>query len=379
MPDTEEIGYIMNTSATYKCPNCGAGMTFDADKQLFICDFCNSSFTESELKKANESQERKFKEAENDTERGSAENAAAANEEFNKHMNEYVCDNCGARVIADENTAASFCYYCHNPVTLVGKLSGNFRPDRIIPFKYGKKEAEEKFLKFASKKKFVPRGFFAKAQIEKISGVYYPFWITDANVAAEIKANATKRVSWISGSMKYVRITYFDVFRAGDIHFEDVTTSASKNEDKNLIEGILPFPSEALMPFSAPYLSGFTAKKRDLSSLDLADEVRYKMLNYSSEILKADANKQNYTTVTVNHADINIKDSKWEYGLCPVWVLTYRKRNKKKDKVYTYGMNGHTGKVYGELPVSVPKLALLFTAIAAPLTALLTFLGGLIF
>lgn len=370
----------MNTSATYKCPNCGAGMTFNADKQLFICDFCNSFFTESELKEANESQERKFKEAEHDTDRKNAEkDAAAANEEFNEHMNEYVCDNCGARVIADENTAASFCYYCHNPVTLVGKLSGKFKPDRIIPFKYGKKEAEEKFLNFASKKKFVLREFFAKAQVEKISGVYYPFWITDANVAAEINANATRRDSWIAGNMRHVRTTYYDVFRAGDIHFEDITTSASKNEDKYLIEGILPFPSEALKPFSAPYLSGFTAKKRDLSSLDLADEVRCKMLKYSTEILEADANRQHYNTFTLSHADVSIKNSKWEYGLCPVWILTYRKRGKKKDKVYTYGMNGHTGKVYGELPVSVPKLALLFTAIAAPLTALLTFLGGLIF
>ena len=39
----------------------------------------------------------------------------------------------------------------------------------------------------------------------------------------------------------------------------------------------------------------------------------------------------------------------------PIWLLTYQQRGK----TYTYAMNGYTGKVYGELPVSRLKLALL--------------------
>ena len=31
---------------------------------------------------------------------------------------------CGAEVVTDATTAATFCYYCHNPVVLSGKLSG---------------------------------------------------------------------------------------------------------------------------------------------------------------------------------------------------------------------------------------------------------------
>ncbi|MBR1966118.1 MAG: hypothetical protein IKA22_05860, partial [Lentisphaeria bacterium] len=34
---------------TYKCPNCGAGLVFDAEKQKLHCDFCISDFDESEL------------------------------------------------------------------------------------------------------------------------------------------------------------------------------------------------------------------------------------------------------------------------------------------------------------------------------------------
>ena len=36
-----------------------------------------------------------------------------------------------------------------------------------------------------------------------------------------------------------------------------------------------------------------------------------------------------------------------------MWILTYRDR---KDKIFTYAMNGYTGKIYGELPVSFWKI-----------------------
>ena len=40
-------------------------------------------------------------------------------------------------------------------------------------------------------------------------------------------------------------------------------------------------------------------------------------------------------------------------------------------------MNGHTGKVWGKLPVSIPKLAILFGSVFAGLSLILTVLGGL--
>ena len=51
----------------------------------------------------------------------------------------YICPSCGAEVVTDATTAATFCYYCHNPVVLSGKLSGEFLPDYVIPFAMDKK------------------------------------------------------------------------------------------------------------------------------------------------------------------------------------------------------------------------------------------------
>ena len=82
-----------------------------------------------------------------------------------------------------------------------------------------------------------------------------------------------------------------------------------------------------------------------------------------------------YSSFDTPRVGIRIKSSNWSYALLPIWILTYRKKGRKKDKIYTYAMNGYTGKIYGELPLSIPKLALLFGGVAIALTLLFTLIG----
>ena len=153
-----------------------------------------------------------------------------------------------------------------------------------------------------------------------------------------------------------------------------ITMSAFSEADKRMLEGVLPYPSEALEEFSMPYLSGFVAKKRDIERDALTDEVRARMNRYSERLLRDTVD--GYNTVSVKETEVRVKQSHWDYSLLPIWMLNYR---DKKGRVYTYAMNGYTGKVYGELPISFAKLALLFGAIALPLTGLLTWIGGMLF
>ena len=40
---------MAGSTITYKCPNCDAGLLFNAEKQRFSCEFCLSDFTAEEL------------------------------------------------------------------------------------------------------------------------------------------------------------------------------------------------------------------------------------------------------------------------------------------------------------------------------------------
>ena len=83
-----------------------------------------------------------------------------------------------------------------------------------------------------------------------------------------------------------------------------------------------------------------------------------------------------YDTVTPTGTRVKIKESHWEYALLPIWILTY---THKDGRVYTFALNASTGKIYGELPVSYPKLAILAGAVALPATAILSLIGGMLF
>ena len=345
-------------TVTYNCPNCGAELYFNADKQKLCCEFCESEFTNEEI-----------------VSRGGDDAAIRRereNADFCEHMNEYECTNCGAEISAEENSAAGICIYCESPVILKGKLSGQMKPDRIIPFKYGKEEAENRFLEFTKKRWFLPKGFAEKSRAEKISGIYYPFWVTDADTDGVLSADGTKVRTWRAGNKRYTETSKYRIERAGYIHFEDIVTSAISEEDKNMLEGILPYPSESLRPFDMSFLSGFTAKKRNIERETLSGEVRARMNSYATTLLRNTVS--GYSSVSVRNNSLSIRQSHWEYSLMPIWILNY----KTKKKMYTYAMNGYTGKVYGELPICVKKLAIAALGLFTVLAGIAAIIGGII-
>jgi hypothetical protein len=205
--------------------------------------------------------------------------------------------------------------------------------------------------------------------------VYYPFWVTDADADGSANFEATKTRSWRTGDYQYTETRVYELHRAGDIHFEDIVTCALSDADKKMLEGVLPYPSEELSDFSMPYLSGFFAKKRDIERDTLSEEVRGRMHDYTQELLRG-AIREHYATITPMGVQVQVKQSHWEYALLPIWILTY---THKDGQVYTFALNGSTGKIYGELPVSYPKLAILAGAVALPATAILSLIGGMLF
>lgn len=329
----------MSATVTYKCSNCGAGLVFDAEKQSFSCDFCISSFTEDELRLSGADKR--------------AEEAERAEDEFRSELREYHCDSCGAEILTDKSTVADFCYYCHNPIVLSDRVSGAFRPTKVIPFKFDKDEAKKIFHDYCKKKWFLPKDYFSPEHSDKICGIYYPFWVVDADSSAGMNAKARKVRSWRQGNYRYTETSHYAITRRANIHFEDISSSAISTEDKAMLEGILPYPTDEYLDFSIPYLQGYQAKKRDLSREDLTEDVRGKMTSYAESLLSSTV--VGYSSVDSKSTSVSVEKSHWEYALTPIWILNYMRKGKN----YLYAMNGSTGKIYGELPVSIPKLAIL--------------------
>jgi len=347
---------------TYKCPNCDGGLVFDPKSQEFNCEYCGSHFTEEQMEDIHHGHDH-HDQAQSDPQK----------EENQYQTMLYTCPSCGAEIATDETTAATLCYYCHNPVVLSGKLEGEYKPDKLIPFVIDRETAVKEFLAWTAKKKFVPKDFFSKQQIEKITGVYFPYWLVDSDLNAKMNAQATRVRIWRQGNMEYTETDHFRVMRKGEIHFEDISKNALQKENSRLCDSVHPYDSSNLEEYNPAFLSGFQAEKRNVEREAYEEEVHREIEDYAGSLLKQTIT--GYSTVLPQ--DVSVSDCRlhWDYTLLPVWTLTYRGHDKK---IYYYTMNGQTGKVTGVLPLDTKKLYLTFGIIAVLLipVLLLILMGG---
>lgn len=360
---------------TYKCPNCDGELTFDPASQKFTCPYCVSSFTKSELDKAQPARtETGGESARAETSGGDQPARAAAPKdgggEGESEACLFTCPSCGAEITADGTTAATHCFYCHNPVILTGRLDGAFMPKKIIPFKIGREEAEDRFLKWVKKKWFVPKAAFGKKNLEKITGIYFPYWLVDADLRANMTANAQKVRVWRAGDIEYTETSYYQLYREANIHFEDIIKNALKKANREIVDRVQPYNPVDMVDFSMPYLSGFQAEKRDIERAELQTEVQGDIQRYSTALLRD--TMSGFSAPQIVSSNVQIGRENWDYTLLPVWTLVYQ---GKKNTFYFYAMNGQTGNIYGKLPLHYGKLALV-AGIIFVVTFILLMIGG---
>lgn len=343
---------------THKCPNCGGPLLFDPDTQKFECEYCLSIFTEQQL------EEIELKEQAAEVSGDSSSDVA---------LDLFSCPNCGAEIVTDATTAATFCYYCHNPVVLTKRLSGDLLPDRILPFAIDKQQATDNFLKWTKSKFFIPKDFFSSQQIEKLTGVYFPYWLVDADLKGRLRAKSKNISVWRIGDIEYTKTDTYKLEREGSLHFEDYVRNAlKKNDTQTMVESVQPFPLDTATEFNSGYLSGFQAERRDIEFNEIQESVNSSLQHYSDQLLSQSANALG--VLYDKKVQTNIQTQSNHYVLLPVWLLTYRS-STGKDKVYYYAMNGKTGKVSGRLPIDKVKLALVSSG-AGILVLLLALLVG---
>lgn len=387
----------MTDTFTHKCPNCGGPLLFDPKDQKFHCEYCLSVYTEDEVTAYETAQRDAHLEAdtaqvpepeltfsaESQAEGMTPEEKAAFKEGTGtQDMNEdtlegamelFDCPSCGAQIVTEATTAATYCYYCHNPVVLSGRLSGKFLPEKVLPFSIEKEEAVEKFLAWTKKKWFIPKDFFNKEQIDKMTGVYFPYWVVDAKVNGQLNGMGTTIRIWRVGDIEYTETQQFDVERQGKLSFKELIKNAlSKNVQQKMVEAVQPFLLDKAVAFKSQYLAGFQAEKRDIEYDAIQNAIQSELKDYSESLLRDTAS--GYTTLTKLRTDISLENEENHYMLLPIWVVTYRS-NEQSKKVYYYAMNGQTGKVSGILPVSYRRLGLFTFGVFASILALFL-IGG---
>ena len=341
------------------CPCCGGSLKFEASLQKVKCEYCDTEFEVSDLKELNDSANTIEENTSWDT---------SSNDEYNEDdaLNLYLCETCGGEVMCDENTTSTLCPYCGNPVILKGRLTGGLKPNYIIPFKLEKDTAKGNLIKYLKGKVLLPNDFKKLNEVKEVTSLYVPYWLFDASVNGMAKFRTTKVRTWSDSNYRYKETKHYQVIRGGEISFEKLPVDASKKMDDKMMESIEPFNFKEAKDYDNAYIVGYAADKYDVSQDETFERANVRIKEGTVDALRSTVH--GYDTVNLTDATINYESNSAYYAYYPVWTLN----SEYKEKKYQFAMNGQTGKLTGNLPISYLK---------ATLISILSFLlfGGALF
>ena len=366
----------MMETVNLKCPNCRAGIGFDPSSGKFVCQYCQGSFSAEEMEVFADERQKEEKE---DFGNGMPYHKGEEHFKENKatkilpNMQLFSCPSCGAEIMADQYTTASFCVYCGNNAIIASRLEGVNAPDYILPFEIDKAGAIQIYQKMIKRQKFLPNVFSSSATIEKITGVYIPTWLYSGSASMEVEAN----ISIVKAQQGYNYTDYFTdeyaIQRKGSFVFDKIPIDAFKKMDDDLMREIEPFSYQDMLPFDMRYLSGFLAdrfdedvEKRAFLAAQRADEVGKYLIRKSLGKFK---------DLSYRSFNVEVTDMQYHYAYLPVWLLTVN----FEEKLYHFAINGKQGNFAGRFPVSKSKISKLALKKAALLAGAVTILGAALY
>ena len=320
-----------------KCAACGGPLRFDPESGKLVCDYCGTVYEIGEQSEAGQPEE---------TLEGYDfdQLTAHAHAEGAEGLPIYNCVSCGAEVIASSQEMALTCPYCGNNIVLTEKVSGNLRPDGVIPFKITAKVLPQVLKDFYKNKKLLPKNFFNDSRMEKVTGVYVPFWVFSGHISGNLKFHGEKRSSHRSGDYIITDTEHYLVGRDVSMDFRDLPVDASGKVEDELMDCLEPFHMEDVKPFDMQYLAGFTADRFDKARDDVAERAKDRMNNSAVSLARSQVSSS-YSGVRAVGGKLQA-DLRARYLLFPVYLfkLTHRKNE------YSFAVNGQTGKIVGSVP-----------------------------
>ena len=307
-----------------KCPNCGGVLKYNIPETAVKCEHCGSKF--------------------NPEEKIAPSKKAGENSDLTGKV--YSCSQCGASLMTFDETAITFCSYCGSQAMIESKLMTQTNPNFIIPFSVSKEDCIKKFKNKVNKSLFIPNYMKSDLVLEKFRGIYMPYCIYKLEYQGPRKEKGSK-YSHRSGDYKIYKdyTINFDV----EARYEGFSYDlASKLYDK--YSEAVPFDETKKLPYNPNYMLGFYADAKDVEGdIYLNSAIEAASEDYRRRVLATrEISKYGCSSVSINFDKVEKT-----IGMFPLYFLAIRSKNQKQ--VNYAVVNGQTGDLVTELPVSYPK------------------------
>jgi LSD1 subclass zinc finger protein len=342
------------------CPTCNSELSYSAEKQMINCRHCG--YTQD------------YERASDQIKEQSLSDAAASMSFYSPaaiHKQVIECESCRAQLMIEQDAVAIRCNFCGSEKVNKAAFNQNLiQPQGIIPFKIQKREAVDKFKKWIAEGWFRPNALKKMAELGDIQGIYLPFWTYDSEsytqwrgeagfyyyveVEKDGKTEKERRTRWESRNGSFNR------------SFDDVLILASKGKTREVVEGIFPYQLTESVNYNPTLMVGWQA---EIYTVDVKEGYQQAEKKMYEEIKNQAEKKLGGDTQRGLHVEADFYEQTFKHLILPVWLCTY----KYGDKAYQFAVNGQTGKIEGQKPVSWFKIILLILTIVAIIAAVVIF------
>lgn len=336
-----------------KCPQCGATMDYDPQTGGLYCPYCDYK---EEIKVANNAgeevaQELDFEKAE-----------FTGNCDWGVAQKTVTCKSCGAVSVYDALEVASECPYCGSNQVMEASDVKTLAPNGVVPFVVTAKQAGEKFTTWLARKWFAPKEAKRSAKADAFKGVYLPYWTFDADTSSDYTGEYGKDRKVKQGDKETTVTDWHRTSGHYDYFVDDALVPGSGSKNLRIIQAAEPYDTSACKPYKPEYLAGFSAERYSVGLKDAFEKakkfIKDKLHSLISSKIMEDHNADHVRNLVVNTSYSNIT---YKYVMLPVWMSCFTYNGK----TYQFVVNGQSGKVGGDYPISPWRVAIAILIVIA--------------
>ncbi len=314
------------SAESVKCPTCGSNIVYEPELGSMMCRNCGNIYSPDTMESRGSLGISKEHDYMGDSD--------VSGDDKKRH--EIVCNSCGATLIADENTMSTMCPFCGSPALITRRMTREFKPDYIIPFKIDKDQAKTIAKNWLNTRSYVPWGFKNKCRLTNMTALYVPFWLLDCVVHSEQGGTGKigGRALEVNAKMAY--------------HVKGVPFDASVKIANKLMEAIEPYDYKDMVRFESKYLQGFYADKYDQVPTDITNRIVRRIDKFSRDEIGLISHRYQEFEVRSEKNLTWMSDAAIKYCLLPVWFMTV----EFEGSTYQFAINGQTGEASGQVPTT---------------------------
>lgn len=280
------------------------------------------------------------------------------------------CQTCGAEVAIDPDQRSYVCAFCDSTMVVDLPASNRQPPEFVIGFAFTPEEAQEKFRQWLHDGNwFRPSDLVLQARTEQFKGVYLPFWsfsmlaesVWRSNIGMHWYRTETYRTTDAKGrtvtrTRQVQETEWFPLAGRHHHYYSGYLVSASKGLSQREADLIMPYHLPAARRYEPYFLAGWISEEysidRDQALITCQEEFRRREKRNVAAFQPGDTHSLQHVETTFS----NINSDLW---FIPVYLLHYRYQGKR----YKVLINGQTGKLYGDKPLSTTKIMLAVGAV----------------